>query len=292
MADAQETVARLLAAHGRPAQSVRPLGSGLDHAAFEVDGDLVVRLSTGSGPAERAREIDRETELLRRIAAISPLPVPVPVLADPDGGLLAYRKLPGEPLLSAPDGAAHARAVGAELGGLLAVLHAQPPQDWGELVDDDDTPPAAWLHEARETFAGVAFSVPPGHRRAVEVFLHGPPPPVPSRRVLSHNDLGIEHVLVEETGTVTGVIDWSDTALVDPARDLGLILRDLGDDGLEAALAAMPAHDGDLRLRAAFYARCSLLEDLAYGVGTGRDAYVRKSLAALPRLFPDARTGP
>jgi hypothetical protein len=41
-----------------------------------------------------------------------------------------------------------------------------------------------------------------------------------------------------------------------------------------------------LRERAAFYARCSLLEDLAYGSQTGLSAYTHKSLAALPWLFP------
>ena len=38
--------------------------------------------------------------------------------------------------------------------------------------------------------------------------------------------------------------------------------------------------------RAAFYARCGLLEDLAYGSQTGLSAYTGKSLAALPWLFP------
>jgi aminoglycoside phosphotransferase (APT) family kinase protein len=139
----------------------------------------------------------------------------------------------------------------------------------------------------------VAAQVPAVHRGALEAFLAAAAPPAAPRRVLSHNDLGIEHVLVDPaTCEVTGVIDWSDTALVDPARDLGLILRDLGEAGLDAALAARSAVDGDddeLRARTAFYARCSALEDLAYGVGTGRDAYVRNSLAALARLFPPRR---
>jgi hypothetical protein len=38
--------------------------------------------------------------------------------------------------------------------------------------------------------------------------------------------------------------------------------------------------------RAAFYARCAVLEDLAHGVATGQDAYASKSRAALGWLFP------
>jgi hypothetical protein len=38
--------------------------------------------------------------------------------------------------------------------------------------------------------------------------------------------------------------------------------------------------------RAVFYARCTALEDLAHGITTGQDAYVRRSLAALDWLPP------
>ena len=100
--------------------------------------------------------------------------------------------------------------------------------------------------------------------------------------VFSHNDLCIEHVLVAPgTDKPTGIIDWSDAALCDPARDFGLILRDLGPAAFDAAL---PAGES-LRDRAQFYARCSLLEDLHYGLETNRAPYVDKSLAALDWVF-------
>jgi hypothetical protein len=35
-----------------------------------------------------------------------------------------------------------------------------------------------------------------------------------------------------------------------------------------------------------FYARCSVLEDLAYGIETERDRYVENSRAAMEWLFP------
>jgi aminoglycoside phosphotransferase (APT) family kinase protein len=74
--------------------------------------------------------------------------------------------------------------------------------------------------------------------------------------VFCHNDLGIEHVLVApDSGAITGVIDWSDAALTDPARDFGLVHRDLGPAALAAALTNYPAGDtAALRERAAFYA--------------------------------------
>jgi Phosphotransferase enzyme family len=104
--------------------------------------------------------------------------------------------------------------------------------------------------------------------------------------VFSHNDLGTEHVLVEPaTGAITG-IDWSDAALTDPACDVGLDYRDLGPAALAAALAHyQPAELAGLRQRATFYARCKLLEDMAYGSRAGLSVYTDKSLAALPWVF-------
>ena len=90
-----------------------------------------------------------------------------------------------------------------------------------------------------------------------------------------------------DTAAVTGVLDWTDAALVDPAYDFGLLLRDLGPAALDAALANYPADQrGAIGERAEFYARCSVLEDLAWGDAAGREPYVRKGLEALGWLFP------
>jgi aminoglycoside phosphotransferase (APT) family kinase protein len=163
------------------------------------------------------------------------------------------------------------------------------------LADVDDQPPAEWRGEAAEAYATVAGQVPAVHRGAVEAFLEAPPPPGGWTSVFSHNDLGIEHVLVDPgSWTVTGIIDWSDAAIVDPAVDVGLLYRDLGPAALDAALGSYRTEVNDpatLRERAVFYARCSLFEDLAYGIGAGQDRYVRKSLAALAWLFPIGAVG-
>jgi aminoglycoside phosphotransferase (APT) family kinase protein len=135
--------------------------------------------------------------------------------------------------------------------------------------------------------------VPPEHRRGVAAFLEAALPAGGWTPVFSHNDLGIEHVLVDPgTATVTGVIDWGDAAIVDPAVDFGLIHRDLGPAALHTAIGSSRTKGGDLgRLaeRAAFYARCKVLEELAYGIEAGRDAYADKSLAAMAWLFPPLR---
>jgi aminoglycoside phosphotransferase (APT) family kinase protein len=240
------------------------LGAGLDHTAYEVNGELIVRF--GGEP-------EREARLLAVVAGVSPLPVPEPVFVAAELDCLAYAKLPGTPLLNVPRSARDA-SIAATLGEFLAALHALPIARMAGLVDTDDHPLTEWLREAAATYPTVAGRIPPAHRRSIEAFLAAPPPGAGYTPVFSHNDLGIEHVLVDpETGTVTGVIDWSDAAIVDPARDVGKLYRDLGP-------TALRADD-----RAVFHARCGVLEDLAYGVATGRTGYLDKSLAALKWLF-------
>jgi aminoglycoside phosphotransferase (APT) family kinase protein len=184
----------------------------------------------------------------------------------------------------------HGRSIADALGELLTAMHAVPVDRWTDLVDTDDRPPAAWRRDAAQTYIRVAGQVPAMHRRLVETFLDAPPPHHRYIPVFSHNDLGIEHVLIDPVAwTVTGIIDWSDAAIVDPASDFGLLYRDLGPAALDAAIGRYRTDANDIAAlseRAVFYARCKVFEDLAYGIETGRNKYVDKCVAAMEWLFP------
>ena len=287
-------VRTVVAAHlpGYRVESVVPLGEGLDNVAYEVNGDLIVRFSKEPDPARRAVRVDREARLLTTVAGIAPLPVPTPAFAVPERGCLAYVKVPGRPLVELPRTAwaTHGTSIAATLGDLLAALHAVPVDRVADLVDIDDRPFDEWRDEAASTYATVRDAIEADHHPGIEAFFAAPPPAAGYPLVFSHNDLGIEHVLVDPGAwTVTGVIDWSDAALVDPAYDFGLLYRDLGPAALDAATRSYGAAMS--RERAVFYARCSVFEDLAYGLGNGRDPYVEKSSAALAWLFPVQEVG-
>jgi aminoglycoside phosphotransferase (APT) family kinase protein len=268
--------------------SVVQVGEGLGNIAYEVNGELIVRFSKEPDAARRTALLIDEARLLAAVAEVSPLPVPEPTFTAAEQGYLAYFKLPGVPLLdmSRHERSDHGTSIAATLGELLTAMHAVPVDRWTDLVDTDDHPLAEWRREAAETYMTVVGQVPAVYRRPVETFLDATPPHDGYTTAFSHNDLGIEHVLIDPVAwTVTGVIDWSDAAIVDPAYDFGLLYRDLG----PAALRRYRNDASDaaaLTERAVFYARCSVFEDLAYGVETGRDKYVDKSLAAMEWLFP------
>jgi aminoglycoside phosphotransferase (APT) family kinase protein len=284
--DVRVLVARHLP--GYEVASISRLGEGLDNVAFEVNGELIVRLSKEADPAGRAEATRREAELLGVVAELSTLPVPEVAFVDAAAGVLGYRKLAGRPLLEAP--VARPERLAAPLGEFVSGLHRAPLERVAGLVPVDDEPPTVWLSDAQAAYREVAGQLPADAQRLVERFLAEAPPPEPPEppdRVFCHNDLGAEHILVDqESSTITGVIDWTDAAVGDPAADLALICRDLGPDVFELTLAHYDGQwDAAARERARFYARCALLEDLAYGLRTGARPYARAALAHLPRTF-------
>jgi len=232
-------------------------GGGLDHRAFRT-GDLVVRVTA---PEARA-EVTREAALLRLLAARLPTPVPRPRFADATRGVLAYPLLPGRPLLgqNPPAGAA------THLGRVLAELHAVDPA--AVDVPREAADPQEWLADLT------------GPAELLDV-LHATAPPPTAERVLAHADLGAEHLLAA-AGRLTGVIDWSDAAVTDPALDIARPYRDFGPAFLDALLRAYGRDSPDFRRRITFFARCAALEDLAYG----DPAYTRPAARSLRWLFP------
>jgi aminoglycoside phosphotransferase (APT) family kinase protein len=158
------------------------------------------------------------------------------------------------------------------LGSWLRRLHAVDtvevpalPHEGDDPADrlDDLTGPAELLAVVRDTVPAT-----------------GP------HRVLVHNDLGAEHLL-EGGGALTGVIDWTDAAVSDPAVDFARPLRDFGPAFLARVLAAYGgAPDGGFGDRVRFLARCAALEDLAYGAQPGREAYRGAAAVSLRWLFP------
>ncbi|MET7464851.1 aminoglycoside phosphotransferase family protein [Nonomuraea sp. NPDC005501] len=273
----------LLARHlpGHEVRSVVRLGQGLDNVVYEVDGELIVRgAKVADGDATR-----REAALLAAVRAISPLPVPEVVFSDPEAAVIAYRKLPGRPLNLSP--VPDPGRLAEPLGAFLSALHAAPADGLAELAPPDHYPAPTLLQDAGQDYRDVESHVPEEHRPLVEAFLRAPVPAETDTVRFCHNDLGAEHLLADpETGLLTGVIDWTDAALTDPAHDFARIYRDLGPEVFEATAAH---YDGGLgeddRARVRFYARCALIEDLAFGLSTGPRHYADAALAHLVRTF-------
>jgi aminoglycoside phosphotransferase (APT) family kinase protein len=238
------------------------LGRGLDNTAFRC-GDLVVRVA-------EAGSVNRERDLLAVVGSQVSIAVPAPVFGDEELGVLAYPLLPGRSLLgrSPPPGTA------GRLGAFLTELHSIDVSLVASIVTEEPAEPGDWL----------ADLTGPANLLAV---LRARVPPPGGRRALAHADLGAEHIL-EAGGVVTGVLDWSDAAITDPALDFARLLRDFGPGFLGSVLAdyGLQQPDSSTLARIEFFARCAALEDLAFGESSGRAEYASVAKASLRWLFP------
>lgn len=256
----RERATRALRAHAPQLlpTELTELGQGLDNTAY-VAGGLVLRVAD-HGDAER------EARLLDALAPHLSIAIPAPRFADAQAGVLAYELIAGRPLLGrlAPTGA------GRRLGRFLRELHAIEPATVEDLIQTDDADPSAWLDDLE------------GPSDLVAIVRASRPPPTP-QRVVAHADLGAEHIL-ELGGTLTGIIDWSDAAITDPALDFARVYRDFGPGVLQEVIEAYGAPPAMARIE--FFARCAALEDLAFGIQTSRREYAANAERSFGWLFP------
>jgi aminoglycoside phosphotransferase (APT) family kinase protein len=221
---------------------------------------------------------------LRREIAVLPeleLPLAVPrpeLIGEPAHGFpfpwFGARFLPGREPLGLSE--AQRDRLGRPLGEFLRALHAHHPGQ-GLPVDPIGRGDMAkrvpmlreWLAElgepAPEEILAAALELPP-----------------PARGGLAHGDLHLRHLLVDEAGAPTAVIDWIDVCLGDPGIDLPLYWCLLTPAARDDFRAAYPVTD-DQRLRGRVLALflCAILARYARNVGDR--ALEAEALAGLRR---------
>ena len=273
------------------ARSVLPLGEGYDSVAFLVDDAWVFRFPKR---AEVERQLFIEAQILPVLAATAPVPIPVfcfrghPSAAFPRH-FAGYALLPGVPALQWDTATVPFQALAPRLARFLSWLHSFPVAA-AEHRGVPRQPIAARLEEIRaETladFAKVQQVAPAAPLEAWHRTLHSWAEPVgtpPAAATLVHNDLAAEHILLDPTThAITGIVDWSDVAISDPAVDLAGVFQWGGEAFVQAVLAAYAAPiDAGVVSRARFFGACRGVADVTFGLETGRQEYVRDGLRAL-----------
>jgi aminoglycoside phosphotransferase (APT) family kinase protein len=273
-------------------RTIRPLGSGWDNVALEVDGAWVVRL-----PRRRLAEpwILHESDVLPVLAPLLPLPVPVPAFVGlPGEGFPFYwaghRKLPGVTACGRALDDQGRAALAEPLGAFLRVLHGLP----GELVDDppdDEIGRADHRRRGPRTLdlaerlgaGGLSFDLA-GVRAAVEEGMAATP--WAGEPCWVHGDLYARHLLLDESDHLCGVIDWGDVHRGDPALDLSIVWSFLPGSARERFLRAYgevdPGTRARARQRAAHYG--VILLDYAQGVS---DHDLRREAGEILRLVAE-----
>jgi aminoglycoside phosphotransferase (APT) family kinase protein len=253
---------------------------GWDSLVLDVDGEWIVRIPRRDAVRET---LEVEVRLLPELAPALPVPIPGFEHVADEFRAVAYPKLGGSPVdVSVP-------GLGAELGRFLAALHAFPVDRARELgVPSHDH---GW-HGRYEAFARgllgrVGEMLGDDRSRADEMlsaYLDDPANFEFEPRLL-HADLGPAHIL-SRGDELTGVIDWGDTRIGDPALDFAWALNGAPPAFGEAALAAYASDDPSLRSRALFFHRLGPWYHLHYGVHFDQPAYVESGLADVRSRLP------
>lgn len=277
---AQSLADRLLTDPGE----VRPVDEGGEHATWWVGAGHVLRLAPDAAASARQRR-----EIALRDALRPRLPVPVPQSGASgewaDG--LAYTldiRLPGVSAEHRQVSPAGERDLTRLLGALreFAPGHAEalgvpaaPPRHLAAVragaVRAARTLEADGAFDGRllgllETDPRAHASDPPPyasdpHPYASEVTGTEDPAHTPPA-VLAHHDLKGEHLLTDEEGRVSGVLDWTDAVLGDPAEDIAGLALALGAPAA-ARVADAAGHTPQRCARGLQLARCDTLIRLA-----------------------------
>lgn len=206
-----------------------PLGEGWDNWAYRVNRDLVFRF-----PRRRVAVglLEREAEVLPELAPLLPLPIPSPGYRGRPGRgypwpFLGYRFLPGRSACGVGLDREGRAALAPALGAFLGALHRAPVSPSRRQEGYPDLFPKTSLGEVLEMRLERLGSVPdealPVSRGAIEEGFRdlARARPHPGPPVWVHGDLYARHLLVHG-GKASGVIDWGDLALSDPALDLSV----------------------------------------------------------------------
>ena len=227
--------------------------SGADYVvAHAVDAEGAPWVVKSPRRVDVAVRADAERRVLDWIRPLLPIDVPDWRLFAPD--VIAYPRLPGHP----------AAVVDMEIGDWAWRFDAQAPPD---AFLDSMSAALAGVHgiDSATTGSASVLVLRPDDIRAVTAervarardTLTVPDPlwrrwhdwidddaSWPSFATFVHGDLHPAHILVDDDHRVTGVIDWSEAHVGDPATDFSLLFASIGAVALDALLARYEAAGG------------------------------------------------
>jgi aminoglycoside phosphotransferase (APT) family kinase protein len=294
-----ETLVRALIAEQFPeldVDSARPLGEGWDNSVWVVEERWAFRFPRRAIAIPGVR---RELEALPMLASLLPVPIPAPQLVGAPnerypwpffGAPLLLGDEPAEAELTDDDRV----RIGEELGLFLRTLHS--PETLA-AVDPQRVLPVDFNRRAdmpyrvagaRRKLDGLRTDIwrPPALVERILTEAEGLPPVVRGSDVLTHGDLHIRHVLLER-GAITGVIDWGDICLADPAIDLMLVWMLLRPAARERFFAAYGRIGDEQLLRARVLALFLGVTLAAYARDVDNARLERECVAALERTLID-----
>lgn len=233
--------------------SVVEVDEGWDFKVLILEDRWVLRIPRHGLAVE---ELEKEIELLPAIADRLPASIPRFAVVSREPLYVTYPLIRGDRYVNEDP---------AGVRAFLDALHAVP-------VDEAPAPRPDWLETYRELADGfrrvVLPLLDPDERSRGEAMLAEVETLTGFRPAVTHSDVVPNHLLVHD-GKLTGVIDWADARVGDPAIDYAWLLN-----------GPFPDWDVDdeLRRRAGIYYRLAPWFEAHYGDFTDQPEWVRRGL--------------
>jgi aminoglycoside phosphotransferase (APT) family kinase protein len=278
--------------------TVQPFGFGWDNAAFLIDNQIVFRF-----PRRKiaANLIEREIALLPHVAKQLPLAISAPQFigtktAEYPWVFAGYKLIVGSTLCSVALSDSSRGDLAEPIAKFLKMLHGMetaqlvarglPPDDIGRLDH------AKRFRIARERISELTACGQLATGDSLTTWLEAHPTVAleDEKRRLVHGDLYARHILINGSGRPTGVIDWGDVHLGDPALDIAIAHLILPSNSHAAFRAAYGPIDDRTWKAARYRAIYHAILELDYGIREG-DVGMQESGRTALRLIGDAIDG-
>ncbi|MEM8861346.1 MAG: aminoglycoside phosphotransferase family protein [Chloroflexota bacterium] len=218
MADWIEQVKRH---YSRPIEEIHVIKSGWSNVVVEVNRNIVFRF-----PRKILPQFEVEKAFLADFK--SDVATPRPILSGPD--FIAYNRIPGErfdPQKFLLLDSTNQQYILRQLGQFLTQLHSSQfshphlsENEYGSATFWEETWPlvSPWLKPKTQQKAQVYFE---GYFEFTRAY--------PLTKSIIHGDLGTNNLLVDfDQAKLTGIIDFSDMCIGDPASDFAGFARHFG----------------------------------------------------------------
>jgi aminoglycoside phosphotransferase (APT) family kinase protein len=246
----------------------------------------------------KRREIEQQLFAERRIVAViangSPLPVPEFSIDGKPSELFpmefaGYRKLAGVPGIEIPTERLDFNGLAKTFAEFLSFLHSIPTEratQLGAVERQYDFMLDDLRSDALDNLSNAISIEPSLPYDSLQAFLAKgivPADQIAVSRKLVHGDLAAEHVLVDpHSRRVTGIIDWTEAGIGDPAIDFAGMYHWGGSTFLNELLMNYRGEiDRGVTARARYFAACKAVDDIIFGDRMQRPEYIRAGMRAM-----------
>ncbi len=283
-----------------PVESIRMVDFGWTNQILVLDRRYVVKIPRFP---EAARWVEKEIELTRELRGTIPVRIPAYVGTLYNGNLVAaaYDFLEGslfttQPVDEGVDKVEPAnylvgdlgQDIAGQIGSILSSIHNVPLARVEKILErhvesDWDTKIINWISQCKKTaervFQGQLRDRCVGFLSSIETEFSG----FGFKQKFIHGDFGGWNMLFSpEQARLTGLLDWADARLGDPAKDFTELIYDFGRGFAEKVLDQY-GRDGDPEIisRAELYLKLNGFQDLEFGLEKKSEFFTERGKRAI-----------